>query len=129
MGDDMRPVLAIAAALLTCACMVTQVPLQSALVASATPSPLYKIAKAVTVSTAGADSLVLRAGTGWRKTGDIEHGAVYHTTDQVVIVNSFHVFEADIVVKDGKVVGFYNPVGKSFTKSTPAAITFNQESG
>ena len=127
----MRRLAPLSFALLACTlvsgCMVTQVPLQTSLIASSSTSPLYRLAAPVTMRVGAASDLVLRAGTGWRKTGDLEQGAVYHTADQVVIVNSFHVFEADIVVKDGKAVGFYNPVGKTFIAAQPVAITLTQE--
>ncbi len=119
-----RCAFALVAALSVSACMVTQAPIPSGLVVSAEPSLVYRLSAPVTVSAASAENMLLREGTTWMRTGSIPQGDVFHTQDQVVIVNSFHVFEADIVVKDEKVVGYFNPVGRSFVAARPAHIRF-----
>ena len=114
--------------MLLAACVVTPVPVQSDLAPITSPSPLYRLGSNVTLRTDMAAEQVLHAGTGWQRIGDIPQGAVYHTADQVVIVNSFSVFEADIVVNGGNVVGFFIPVGRRYVAAHPAPISFKEES-
>ena len=61
----------------------------------------------------------LKAGTTWRLVGHVDEGNVLHTADQVVTVEASHQYEADIVVKDNRLVGFYLRVEHTFTPSDP----------
>jgi hypothetical protein len=63
----------------------------------------------------------LKNGTTWRQVGRIAQGDVFHTADQVVTVEASHQHEADIVVADGRVVGFYLRVEHSFAAADPPA--------
>lgn len=56
----------------------------------------------------------LKAGTRWRQVGSIEHGAVFATTDQIVTVEASNIYEAQLVVSENAITGFYLPVEKSF---------------
>ena len=50
--------------------------------------------------------------------GSIPQGEVYRTTDQIVTVVGPNVFEAQIVVRDGALVGFYLPVERAYTPAS-----------
>lgn len=54
----------------------------------------------------------LKAGTRWTQTGTIESGKVFTTKDQIVTVEASNIFEAQLVVANGCVTGFYLPVEK-----------------
>jgi hypothetical protein len=56
----------------------------------------------------------LKAGTRWRQVGSIEQGAVFATQDQVVMVEASNNYEAQLVVADGCLKGFYLPVERTF---------------
>jgi len=60
----------------------------------------------------------LESGTRWTHVGSIPQGEVYRTTDQIVTVVGPNVFEAQIVVRDGALVGFYLPVERTFTPAS-----------
>lgn len=125
----MRLVLIGLAALAASACMVSRVPLQAELAPLSAPSQTYRLTAPVTLRASASADQVLRANTRWKQIGSIPQGDVFETKDQVVIVNSFSVFEADLVVKDGKAVGYFIPVGRSFVAATPVAISFTTEDG
>jgi hypothetical protein len=57
----------------------------------------------------------LNKGTRWDYVGKIEQGEVFKTKDQILTVEGSNIFEADIVVSEDKVVGFYLPVEKTFS--------------
>ena len=61
----------------------------------------------------------LKGGTLWRRIGRIEEGDVMRTKDQVVFVEASNSYQADIVVRDGKLVGFYLPVDLAFAPCSP----------
>ena len=61
----------------------------------------------------------LKAESTWRQVGRIAQGDVFHTADQNVWVVASHQHEADIVVKDGQVVGFYLRVEGTFAPASP----------
>lgn len=56
----------------------------------------------------------LKAGTSWHQVGSTEHGAVFATTDQIVTVEASNIYEAQLVVSENAITGFYLPVEKSF---------------
>jgi len=60
-------------------------------------------------------SSALKKGTVWRLVGHIEQGDVFKTRDQVVTVQASNVHEAEPVVNDGKLVGFFLVIEKTFT--------------
>lgn len=61
----------------------------------------------------------LQMGTTWQRVGRISEGDVLYTRDQVVTVEASNMFEAEPVIKQGEVVGFYLPIEKSFTPADP----------
>lgn len=115
------PVLAIVVGLLS-ACSVQQVGLSSPLSAVEVSEGQYKLLDSVAITASHAAPTVLRAGTIWTRVGTIEQGNVFTTKDQVVIVNSFDVHEADIVTRDGFIVGYYLKVDETFVEAKPVPI-------
>jgi hypothetical protein len=108
-------------------CSVQQTKLQSNLIASADPTAVYVLEKQTVIKADNAANTTLRSGTTWLHVGSIEEGDVFKTRDQVVVVNSFNVQEAYIVVQEGKVVGYYLPVEKTFVKSKPVSIKLSKK--
>ncbi len=122
-----RLILAVSVATLLSACSTPQVNLSAVLSPVVSPGPVYVLESNTTVSAPRAKSTILKEGTRWQQVGTIEQGTVYHTTDQVVIVNSFNVHEGDIVISDNKVVGYYLTVEGTFVESTPTQINLVEE--
>ena len=60
----------------------------------------------------------LKAGTRWRQVGNIEYGAVFATQDQIVKVEASNIYEAQLVVSNNFINGFYLPVEKTFAPVT-----------
>ncbi len=60
-------------------------------------------------------SRTLKASSRWECVGAIPQGTIYKTKDQILTVEASNVFEANIVVADGKLVGYYLPVERSFS--------------
>jgi hypothetical protein len=61
----------------------------------------------------------LKAGTRWVQVGQTEYGAVFATKDQILTVESSNMYEAQLVVADGAITGFYLPVEKTFVAVSP----------
>lgn len=61
----------------------------------------------------------LRAGNRWQQVGRIEQGTVFITKDQIVTVEDSNMYEAQLVVADGVITGFYLPVEKTFVAVSP----------
>lgn len=74
-------------------------------------------------------STKLKHGTTWRKVGRLPEGEVFTTRDQIVTVEASNIHEAQPVIKDGQVVGFYLPVERTFTRaSAPVAVALQAPS-
>jgi hypothetical protein len=56
----------------------------------------------------------LKSGTQWRQVGATEYGRVFTTKDQIVTVEASNISEAQLVVSNQCVTGFYLPVEKKF---------------
>lgn len=56
----------------------------------------------------------LKAGTRWQQVGSIEQGAVFATQDQVVMVEASNNYEAQLVVANNCLQGFFLPVERTF---------------
>ena len=59
----------------------------------------------------------LEAGTHWHRVGRIQYGTVYKTRDQVVTVEASNIYEAQLVVENQMIQGFYLPVEKTFASA------------
>ena len=60
-------------------------------------------------------SRILKSGSRWECVGELPQGKVYRTKDQVLTIEASNVFEANIVVADQKLIGYYLPVERSFS--------------
>ncbi len=120
----MRIALLVGIALTLVACSATVVSLSEPMDVSDLDSSRYRLVEAVEIEAPRTADLTLRADTRWHHIGTISHGRVYDTKDQVIIVNSFNVYEAAIVVNDGMIVGYYPKVAKAFVAARPAPIEF-----
>ncbi len=60
----------------------------------------------------------LNAGTRWRQVGIIQYGGVFATRDQIVTVEASNIHEAQLVVSNSFINGFYLPVEKTFAPVT-----------
>jgi len=70
---------------------------------------------------------VLRGYTEFVEVGSIAQGRVLRSTNAVMTVEGKHVHEAYAVVKDGRLVGFYLPVERSFSPlSQPVSLTLEE---
>ena len=65
---------------------------------------------------------ILPGGSRWRYVGQVAQGAVYRRADGVFTVEGAHVHEAYLVVAGQELVGFYLPVEKSFSPTTPVVL-------
>ena len=92
-------------------------------------SSVFVLDEAVSIKASNAKASALKAGTTWKQVGTIEQGVVYRTKDQVVIVNSFDVHEAYIVVRDARVVGYYLPVERAYIAVEPVLARLRQIGG
>jgi len=61
----------------------------------------------------------LKADTRWQQVGNTEHGAVFVTKDQLVTVEASNIYEAQLVVTENAITGFYLPVEKTFVAVSP----------
>ena len=104
------------------ACSAQQVQLSAPMTVTSIDEGVYQLVDTVTMRAPRTAPLTLRAGTTWKQIGTIERGRVYDTSDQVVIVNSFDVQEAAVVVDNGTLVGYYLKISKTFVESDPVPI-------
>ncbi len=109
-------------ALILVACSATVVNLAEPMDVSDLDPARYRLAEAIRIEAPRTADLTLKADTQWSHIGTISHGRVYDTDDQVIIVNSFNVYEAAIVVNDGQIIGYYPKVAKAFVATRPVSL-------
>lgn len=114
----MRVSILVAVCALTTSCAfdlvrVKQIP--TALESARASQPALTLEEHVRVALGTGYSRVLKQGTTWKHVGTITEGEVYRTDDQVLTVEASNIYEAYIVVLDGRLVGFYLPVEKAFS--------------
>lgn len=71
----------------------------------------------------------LKANTAWSQAGTTQFGHVFTTRDQIVKVEASNIHEAQIVVNDNRLAGFYLPVEKAFvalSKPIPLETKLNR---
>ena len=56
----------------------------------------------------------LKAGSRWHQVGNTDRGAVFTTKDQIVTVEASNIYEAQLVVSENAITGFYLPIEKTF---------------
>ena len=74
-----------------------------------------RIAQAVTIELPTGYSRSLVAGSLWREVGSLVQGKVFRPVDSVFSIEGRHVHEAYLVVRQGRLEGFYLPAEKSFS--------------
>jgi hypothetical protein len=68
----------------------------------------------------------LKAGTRWHRVGQTQYGTVYSTKDQIVQVEASNIYEAQLVMSNQTVQGFYLLVEKTFAPaSNPVRVTIH----
>jgi hypothetical protein len=80
--------------------------------------PSWTLMENVSVPIGTGYTTKLKSGTRWTHVGTIPQGDVYRTTDQIVTVVGPNIFEAQIVVSNGSLVGFYLPVERTYTPAS-----------
>lgn len=75
----------------------------------------FILTKTVGIQLSGGYSRTLKKGTRWSCIGRITEGFVYKTKDQILTVEASNIYEANIVVSSGRLVGFYLPVEGTFS--------------
>jgi hypothetical protein len=82
--------------------------------AVAAPGPAWSLTTGVRVGLPEGKTSPLKTASVWRQVGRIEQGDVFHTSDQNVWVVASNQHEADIVVRDGRIVGFFLVYERTF---------------
>ena len=104
--------------------LVKQIPTQMDLMNP--PEISWKLVEDVPLKLGTGYRRKLKNGTKWDYVGKIKYGNVFKTDDQILTVEGSNIFEAYIVVAEGKIVGFYLPVKKAYSPlSSPKE--FNME--
>jgi hypothetical protein len=80
----------------------------------AVTGPAWSLVTGVRVGLPEGKTSPLKTTSVWHQVGRIEQGDVFHTTDQNVWVVASHQHEADIVVRDGRIVGFFLVYERTF---------------
>ena len=75
----------------------------------------FVLTEDIKVSVGSGYTRTLKKGTRWNCVGKISQGVVYKTKDQVLTIEASNVYEANIVVSDQKLVGYFLPVEDSFS--------------
>ena len=123
----MRIALLVSISLILVGCSATVVTLAEPMDETGLDSSSYRLAESIVIKAPRTADLTLRADTVWNHIGTISQGRVFDTKDQVIIVNSFNVYEAAIVVNDGKIVGYYPKVAEAFVASRPVSLKLVKE--
>ena len=104
-----------------CAFDLSHVKLVPATYTAATGSaPDFVLSQDVKVKLGTSYPTHLKGGTRWHQVGTTEFGTVFTTTDQVVTVEASNIYEAELVVSNQCIVGFYLPVDKKFAPACTA---------
>ena len=78
-------------------------------------SDFFVLARDVTVPIGAGYERKLRQDTRWHCVGNLAQGKVFKSKDQLLTIEASNVFEANIVVASGHLVGFYLPVERAFS--------------
>lgn len=108
-------------------CSATQVALDADLMASEKNHlEVFELAETLEVHTSNAKTNILRSSSRWELVGSISEGNVYRPKNHVLIVNSFDVHEAYIVVNSGNLIGYYLPIENTFIKTSAVSINLKK---
>ena len=121
----MRAAIAVVAiGLGACAAEVVRQPADVTPVAAAAARAEIEITEDVEVPVSRNYNRVLARGSRWQLVGTTPQGRVYRRSDGVFTVEGAHVHEAYLVLAGDRLVGFYLPVEKAFSPTTPVTIKF-----
>jgi hypothetical protein len=113
-----------------CAAPVKAVPTQFTSLAAGQPAREITIDPAVTVQLSTGYTRVLAAGSRWRETGTIKDGTVYMPVGTVFTIEGRDVHEAYLVVRSGRIEGFYLVAEGRFSPLQPSiSINTNTNTG
>ena len=119
----MRAAIAVVAiGLGACAAEVVRQPGDFTPVAAAAARAEIEITEDVEVPVSRNYNRVLARGSRWQLVGTTPQGRVYRRSDGVFTVEGAHVHEAYLVLAGDRLVGFYLPVEKAFSPTTPVTI-------
>ncbi|MGF6773583.1 hypothetical protein P3T18_006097 [Paraburkholderia sp. GAS199] len=79
-----------------------------------------RVAKSVSIWLSTGFSRKVNAGTVWRPIGDLPQGLVLRPVNGVFTIEGRQVHEADLVVKENQLVGFYLPGESHFSALQPS---------
>lgn len=85
-----------------------------AFTAQAEAAPGFVLTQDVKVKLGTGFPTFLKHDTRWRAVGTTEYGTVFATKDQIVTVEESHIHEAQLVVANQCITGFYFPVENKF---------------
>lgn len=64
----------------------------------------------------------LRQNTRWEYTGSVTQGEVFRSRDQILTLECSNIYEAYLVVRDGRLMGFFLPVQQGFVGLTEPVV-------
>ena len=83
----------------------------------------FTLAEDVSVRPSGGYDRTLKQGARWECVGNIAEGSIYRSRDQILTLEASNIYEAQLVIRDGLLVGFYLPVEEAFSPlSKPIAL-------
>ncbi|MBL8469575.1 hypothetical protein [Methyloversatilis discipulorum] len=110
----------LAISLLTLAACASEVPRQPARFQPAIEvASVRSVDREIEVRLGTGYTRVLASGSRWRQVGAVSEGSVYASSGSTFSVEGAHVHEAYLVVKSGRLVGFYLPVERAFSPISP----------
>jgi hypothetical protein len=117
------PLALAASALCGCAFDLAHVEQRPAQFDASSQAVPFEITADVGVTVGPGYSRTLRKGSRWMPAGRIADGDVYRSRDQVLTVEASNIHEVWLVVRNGKVVGYYLIVEKTFSPvSSPVEL-------
>ncbi|WP_374581490.1 hypothetical protein [Pseudoduganella sp.] len=118
----LKPTCYLLAAALLCGCAVVHQPTSMTPVAA---ESRLTLAVAVPLRLETGYERTLMQGSQWTRVGQVPQGDVLRPYKHVLTVEGSHIHEAWLVVKDGKLVGFYLPAEGAFSPQKPVPLSFN----
>ncbi len=83
----------------------------------------FILTEEVVIKPSGGYDRKLKKGGRWECVGNITEGSTYSSYDQVLTVEASNIYEAQLVLSDGLLIGFYLPVEQAFSPlSIPVAL-------
>ncbi|WP_132258526.1 hypothetical protein [Paucimonas lemoignei] len=119
-------ILILAAFVAGCASQVAYRPEAFKAVERSAQQTLKTLAQTTEVQLDTGYSRTLKAGSQWVHAGTISQGEVYKPYKDVFTLEGAHIHEANLVVANDQLVGFYLPVERGFSSlARKAALKFN----